>query len=147
MAERLDFSIRNPIPAKGSYLQLDSVISVHFGKDRAVMGGERHRGAVAIFTESIERDTDYLFRAAVENKYPEVPLLLQVTNQANEILFAQSVRVKKDKANFIFNIPPSEGKQLCFTLSYDYESQAFSEMPKVVVGGDFVFISIMIEAL
>ena|SRR6266540_3527796 len=147
MAERLDFSIRNPIPSKGSFLQLYSVVTANFGSDRALMGSVNHGGTVIVTTESLVREKDYLFRAHVENNNPDVPFLLEVRDERKTELFRASGREKNGKLNFVMRLPESEKGPLKLSLAYDEESKEFAELPKKGALGDYTFISLTIEAL
>ena len=147
MSERLDFSIRHSIPAKGSFLQLFSVVTVNFGADRALMGAGNHGGAVVITTESLAREKDYLVRIQLVNNNPEVPFLLEVRDADRAEIFRATGWEKNGKLNFVMRLPESVKGPLKLSLAYDEESKEYLALSNKATNGDYSFASFTIEAL
>ncbi len=147
MAERVDFSIRNSIPSKNSYLHLYSVVSANFGTDRALMGNSDHRGEVVMVTDTLAREKDYLVRIQCENNNPDIPFILEVSDESRSTIFKQSALATSTKLNIIMKLPQGMQQSLRLSFHYDYDNPHYKELPKKGALGDFMFISATIEAL
>lgn len=145
MAHRLDFTIRNPIPSKGSYLILQSVMHADFGADRAILGGPDHQGSITWVTDALHRGKEYEMYLRIQHAHPKIPLRLRMTDSGS-VLHEQLELVKDDEVTFTFNVPPFTRGALQLSLSYDTESKEVKELPHSPIG-DFAFISSTFEEM